>query len=197
MPVAWTHVGRFWTNGEPFLALDETLLPEWRGMSGQAYEALVPRLDYELTGVPVGSGTAAIVLTDPEIGDEGWLEVFRADDGSVAVVQANADDYRGTLELALRFPVTGDQAGDPVAVPSGRLAFISAALDGTGDDGALLMPESPGPTPHTDDLDDDVLDPGSPLLVVPPGTFGLSVLWRTELAEDAAFARWLFTRTDR
>ena len=26
--------------------------------------------------------------------------------------------------------------GDAVAVPSGRLAFISAALDGTGDDGA-------------------------------------------------------------
>ncbi|TYP89151.1 hypothetical protein [Blastococcus xanthinilyticus] len=196
MPPAWTHVGRFWTNGEPFLALDEELLPHWRGLSDEAYEALVPRLDYELTSIPVGPGSAAVVLTDPEIGDEGWLEVFRGDDGSVAVVQVAAGDYRGTIEAALRFPSTGDQPGDAVPVASGRLAFISAALDGTGEDGALLLPEQPGPTPASDDLDDDVLDPGSPLLVVPPGTFGLSVLWRTELYEDAAFARWLFSRQD-
>ncbi|TFV51608.1 hypothetical protein [Blastococcus sp. TF02A-35] len=194
MTVAWTHVGRFWSNGEPFLALDEDLLPAWRGMSDEAYEALVPRLDYELTGIPVGAGTAALVLTDPEIGDEGWLEVFRGDDGSIAVVQANADDYRGTLELALRFPTTDEQAGDAVSVPSGRLAFISAALDGTGEDGARLMPESPGPAPSTDDAEPD---DASPLLVVPPGSFLLSVRWRTELHEDATFARWLFTRADR
>ncbi|WP_104523885.1 hypothetical protein [Blastococcus atacamensis] len=194
MPVAWTHVGRFWTNGEPFLALDEDLLPAWHGLSGQAYEALVPHLTYELTSIPVGAGSAAVVLTDPEISDEGWLEVFRAHDGSIAVVQVNAEDYRGVLELALRYPTTGDQQGDAVTVTSGRLAFVSAALDGTGDDGALLMPESPGPTPSSDA---DVPDDGSPLLVVPPGSFRLSVLWRTELTEDAVFARWLFTRTDR
>ncbi|RBY97458.1 hypothetical protein DQ237_00365 [Blastococcus sp. TF02-8] len=194
MPVAWTHVGRFWTNGEPFLAVDEELLPHWRGMSDEAYEALVPDLDYELTSIPVGAGRAAVVLTDPEIGDEGWLEVFRGDDGSIAVVQANAGDYRGTLDLALRFSAADEQLADGVAVPSGRLAFVSAALDGTGENGALLMPESPGPTPTTDDADPD---DGSPLLVVPPGSFRLSVRWRTELEDDAAFARWLFTRADR
>ena len=143
MPRTWTHVGRCWTNGEPFLALDGELLPSWRGLTDQAYEALVPLLDYSLTGVPVGAGTAALVLTDPEIGDEGWLEVFRADDGSIAVVQASAGDYRGTLDAALAFPVGDEQVGDVVAVPSGRLAFISAALDGTGEDGAFLLPESP------------------------------------------------------
>jgi hypothetical protein len=193
MPPAWTHVGRFWSNGEPFLAMDADLLADWRGLSDQGYEALVPQLDYSLTSIPVGAGTAALVLTDPEIGDEGWLEVFRGDDGSIAVVQANAADYRGTLDAALYYPVTDDQAGDAVAVRSGRLAFASAALDGTGDDGADLLPESPGPAPATGD---DAPDTGSPLLVVPPGTFRLSVLWRTELYEDAAFARWLLTRED-
>jgi len=196
MPRTWTHVGRCWTNGEPFLALDETLLPEWKGESTGAYEDLVPRLDYALTGIPVGSGTAGLVLTDPEIGDEGWLEVFRADDGSVAVVQASAGDYRGTLDAALSFPTTDDQAGDVVPVPSGRLAFVSAALDGTGEDGAFLLPESPGPTPTSDDLADDAPTDASPLLVVAPGSFRLSVRWRTELYEDAAFARWLLIRVD-
>ena len=196
MPRAWTHVGRFWTNGEPFLALDETLLPEWRGESAGAYEDLVPRLDYELTGIPVGAGTAAVVLTDPEVGDEGWLEVFRGDDGSVAVVQVDADDYRDTLDVAVSFPRTADQAGEVVAVPSGRLAFISAALDGTGEDGAFLLPESPGPTPASGELTEDASTDASPLLVVPPGSFRLSVRWRTELHEDAAFARWLLTPVD-
>ena len=194
MPRTWTHVGRCWTNGEPFLALDGELLPSWRGLTDEAYEALVPLLDYSLTGVPVGAGTAALVLTDPEIGDEGWLEVFRADDGSIAVVQASAGDYRGTLDAALAFPVGDEQVGDVVAVPSGRLAFISAALDGTGEDGAFLLPESPGPTPDSDVLADGAATDASPLLVVPPGSFRLSVRWRTELYEDAVFARWLFSR---
>ncbi|NEK85793.1 hypothetical protein GCU60_08455 [Blastococcus saxobsidens] len=193
---SWTHVGRCWTNGEPFLALDSDLLPSWRGMSEQAYEALVPHLAYDLTAVAVGTGTAGLVLTDPEIGDEGWLEVFRADDGSIAVVQVNAGDYRGTLDAALAFPTTDDQEGDVVAVPSGRLAFVSAALDGTGEDGAFLLPESPGPTPVSDELGDDSATDASPLLVVPPGSFRLSVRWRTELYADAAFARWLLIRTD-
>ena len=197
MPRAWTHVGRCWTNGEPFLALDETLLPEWRGESRGAYESLVPQLGYGLTGIPLGAGTAGVVLTDPEIGDEGWLEVFRADDGSVAVVQAEAVDYRGALDGALSFPDTDDQAGEIVPVPSGRLAFVSAALDGTGEFGAFLLPESPGPTPDSDEPADDASTDASPLLVVPPGAFLLSVRWRTELSADAVFARWLLTPIDR
>ena len=196
MARTWTHVGRCWTNGEPFLALDADLLGEWRGLSGQGYEALVPRLAYSLTSIEVGPGTAALVLTDPEVGDEGWLEVFRGDDGSIAVVQANAADYRGTLDAALFYPAAEDQEGDVVSVGSGRLAFISAALDGTGEDGPFLLPESPGPTPSSDALDDDAATDASPLLVVPPGDFRLSVLWRTEVYHDAAFARWLFTRQD-
>ncbi|MGY2066319.1 hypothetical protein [Blastococcus sp. SYSU DS0619] len=194
MPRTWTHVGRCWTDGEPFLALDGELLPSWRGLSDQAYEALAPRLDYSLTGIPVGAGTAALVLTDPEIGDEGWLEVFRAEDGSIAVVQADAGDYRGTLDAALAFPAGDEQTGETVSVPSGRLAFISAALDGTGENGAFLLPESPGPTPDSAVPDEDAATDTSPLLVVPPGAFRLSVRWRTELYADAVFARWLFTR---
>ena len=52
MPRTWTHVGRCWTNGEPFLVLDADLLPHWRGASDNAYEALVPDLAYDRTIPP-------------------------------------------------------------------------------------------------------------------------------------------------
>src|SRR5262245_3079696 len=29
----WTHVGRLWTNGDPFLAVDATLRDAWLGFS--------------------------------------------------------------------------------------------------------------------------------------------------------------------
>ena len=92
MSRTWTHVGRCWSNGEPFLALDGDLLPDWSGETAEDYERLVPALDYDLTSIPVGAGRAAVVLTDAEVADEGWLEVFRAGDGAVAVLQVSADD---------------------------------------------------------------------------------------------------------
>jgi len=193
MPRTWTHVGRCWTNGEPFLALDADLLPHWRGVSENDYEALVPDLAYELTAVPLGPGSAGLVLTDPEVGDEGWLEVFRAGDGAVAIVQAGGPDYPAVLAAALAHPTDDDQRGDPVEVPSGRLALISAALDGTGPDGASLSVESPAPLPASADYDARTDDEGAPLLEVGPRTFQLSVCWMVEVDEEAAFARWLLT----
>jgi hypothetical protein len=190
----WTHVGRCWSNGEPFLALDTELLPDWRGLSENAYERLVPSLAHELTSVPVGGGRAGLLLTDPEVGDEGWLEVFRADDDTVAVVQAYGEDYPGVLAAALAYPSDDDEAGDSIAVPGGRLALISAALDGTGPDGAFLLPESPGPAPASSALDEAAVDAG-PVLDVGPRTYRMSVRWMTELAEDVVFARWLLIST--
>jgi hypothetical protein len=194
MPRRWTHVGRCWTNGEPFLALDTELLPAWRGMSDGAYERLVPSLAYELTSVRVGEGRAGLILTDAEIGDEGWLEVFRADDDAVAVVQAYAEDYPAVLTAALDHPTDDDEPGDSIAVPGGRLAFISAALDGSGPDGAFLLPESPGALPSSCEPDDAAID-ASPVLDVGPRTYAMSVRWMTELAEDVVFARWLLVST--
>jgi hypothetical protein len=190
----WTHVGRCWSDGEPFLALDSELLPDWRGMSEGAYERLVPSLAYDLTSVPVGDGRAGLILTDSEIGDEGWLEVFRADDDALAVVQAAAEDYPAVLAAALAHPTDDDDAGDSIAVPGGRLALISAALDGTGPDGAFLLPESPGPLPLSAELDAAEVDT-SPVLDVGPRTYSMSVRWMTELAEDVVFARWLLVST--
>ncbi|MFD2093736.1 hypothetical protein [Blastococcus deserti] len=193
MPPTWTHVGRCWTNGEPFLAMDAGLLAHWRGMSDSAYEELVPHLGYETTSVRVGPGSAGLILTDPEVGDEGWLEVFRSPDGSVAIVQAGGPDHRGVVAAALAHPTDGDQPGDPVEVPSGRLALISAALDGTGPDGASLSRERPGPTPSSAAYDADVDDAGAPLLEVGARTLRLSVRWMVELGGEAVFARWLLT----
>src|SRR3712207_9458308 len=78
MPRTWTHVGRCWTNGEPFLALDETLLPEWRGGAGGAFQGLGPRPDYALPLTPGGGRTAGLGLTCPEGGAAGWAGGFPA-----------------------------------------------------------------------------------------------------------------------
>lgn len=193
MPRTWTHVGRGWSHGEPFLALDADLLPHWRGMSESTYERLAAELTYETTSVPVGAGAAGLILTDPEVVDEGWLEVFRADDGSVAIVYAGGPDYARVLAAALAHPTEDDEPGDPVRVPSGRLALISAALDGTGPDGAPLAVETPGPLPTSFDYDERVDREGAPLLDVGPRTFELSICWMVEIDDENAFARWLLT----
>jgi hypothetical protein len=187
----WTHVGRCWTNGEPFLALDADLLPDWAGETGGRYEALVPDLTHELTSVPVGAGRAALVLTDPEVGDEGWLEVFRADDGAVAVVQVSADDYAAAVRAALALPDEAAQPGDHVQVPTGRLALISAALDGAGIQAAPLARERPGPLPDSAGYDERQDDGGGPLLRATARGFRIWVQWSTPLDGDALAARWL------
>ncbi|MBN1092668.1 hypothetical protein JKP75_08920 [Blastococcus sp. TML/M2B] len=191
MPRSWTHVGRCWSNGEPFLALDGDLLPGWSGQADGDYERLVPDLDYELTSIAVGSGRAALVLTDAEVGDEGWLEVFRADDDAVAVLQVSADDYPAALTAALAHPEDDGDPGDHVPVPSGRLAFISAALDGAGPDAAPLRPEAPRPLPESDDYDERQDDAGGPLLRATAHGYRIWVRWMTPLDGDAVFARWL------
>ena len=78
-------------------------------------------------------------------------------------------------------------------MPSGRLALISAALDGTGPDGASLSVERPGSPAASAGYDARTDDEGAPLLEVGPRTFQLSVCWMVEVDEEAAFARWLLT----
>lgn len=76
MSRAWTRIGRLWTNGESFLALDANILPHWRGLSDNTYQDVIVGLSWDVTSVPVGEGSAAFIATDPEVGGEGWLEVF-------------------------------------------------------------------------------------------------------------------------
>ena len=195
MPRSWIHVGRCWSNGEPFLAMDADLLPQWRGSSDGVFEEVVVDLDQEVTSLPVGAGTAALIATDPEVNDEGWLEVFRSADerGDVAVVFAGGADYPAVLAAALAHPEEDGDLGDSFAVPSGRLALLSAALDGTGDMGAYLSPERPGPLPDDCAFDEEADAAGGPVLDVGPRTFRVAVRWMVEIDDESAFARWLLT----
>ncbi|MFF0868583.1 hypothetical protein ACFYUV_42985 [Nonomuraea sp. NPDC003560] len=82
------HLGRLWTNGDPFLAVDASLRDAWRGFSGNQYDRLVD-LGPETAGIPVGAGRAVLAGTDGVVRDDSWLEVFEADDGAIAIVQAS------------------------------------------------------------------------------------------------------------
>src|ERR1700722_8404076 len=38
----WVHVGRLWTNGDPFLAVDAALRYAWHGYSNADYHPAIP-----------------------------------------------------------------------------------------------------------------------------------------------------------
>ena len=195
MSRAWTRIGRLWTNGESFLALDADLLPSWRGLSDNTYQDVIVGLSWDVTSIPVGVGTAAHIATDPEVGDEGWLEVFRSSE-AIALVQASPEDddaYGATVTAALEQPEDDDVRGDAVQVTGGRLAFLSAALDGEGEDSPPLQAAAAEALPDTwPDLDDDDELAGL-VLDVEPTTLRVQVRWRTEL-DSGVFARWLLVR---
>jgi hypothetical protein len=189
---AWINVGRVWTNGDCFLALDATLLPHWRGLSDDTYQSVVVGLDQEVTSVRVGSEAAALVATDPEVGDEGWIEVFQSD-GAIALIQAAPDDdaaYGQLVTTALKYPSDEDERGDPVKLRSGELVLLSAALDGTGPDSPPLQPAIQGEVPAVWPDIDEVGEAAGLLLHVNPATFGVRVRWFTELP-GGSFARWM------
>ena len=43
----WEHIGRLWTNGDPFLAVDAALRSAWRGFSNDDYDLVVALSRYE------------------------------------------------------------------------------------------------------------------------------------------------------
>lgn len=108
----WVHVGRLWTNGDPFLAVDAALRPAWHGYSNDDYDQEVIPLGWEDTSVPVGAGRAVLVGADGVVRDDSWAEVFATAGGLVAVVQASGPDYPEVIARALGYPVTDDQDGD-------------------------------------------------------------------------------------
>ena len=128
----WVHVGRLWTNGDPFLAVDAALRSAWRGFSNDDYDQVVGLSPEEDTSVPVGAGRGLLVGADAVVRDDSWMEVFATKSGFVAVVQASGPDYPGILARALAYPVEDDQEGDALTVDSGQLAIFSAAADGAG-----------------------------------------------------------------
>jgi hypothetical protein len=184
------HVGRLWTNGEPFLAVDAALRDAWFGFSQDQYSQ-VAGLGPQDASITVGTGRAAVVGTDAVVRDDSWMEVFEAAGGQVAIVQAAGPGYPDVLARALKYPDADDEDGGTLDVPSGELAIFSAAADGAGPYSVPLltarpatMPPVHGPPPSAK------ADPG---LLFPSArtAYGLKVRWYTELDQHNCFARWL------
>ncbi len=183
------HAGRLWTNGDPFLAVDASLRGAWRGFSDDQYDDIVD-LRPEDTSIPVGAGWAVIVGADGVVRDDSWMEVFQAEDGSIAVVQASGPDYPCVLTEALRYPDTDDEDGAPLIVHSGEIALFSAACDGTGSHSQPLVPARPGPVPPVHGRPSHAADPGL-VITTTYTTFAFKVRWYTQLDGESCFARWL------
>jgi hypothetical protein len=103
MSERWLHIGHLWTNGDPFLAVDSALRGAWHGFSEDQYDQIV-HLSPQETSIAVGAGRAAVVGADGVVRDDSWMEVFVAEDGAIAIVQASGPDYRHMLADALRYP---------------------------------------------------------------------------------------------
>ena len=188
----WEHIGRLWTNGDPFLAVDAALRSAWHGFSNDDYDLVVALSPYEDTSVAVGAGRRVLVGADGVVGDDSWMEVFTNKSGCLAVVQARRPDYPAMLARALSYPVEGDQDGDALTVESGQLAIFSAAADGTGRYSGPWTSAQPGPVPEVPGPPTYGTDPGL-LMAVPHNRYRFKVRWHTWPDEDHCFARWLFT----
>ena len=127
----WIYVGRLWTNGDLFLAVDAELRGAWHGFNDDEYQQIIP-LGWQVTSIPVGTGRALLVGADGVVRDDSWMEVFQSQAGGVAIVQASGPDYREALARALAYQIADDQDGDELEISSGEIAIFSAADDGTG-----------------------------------------------------------------
>lgn len=185
----WVHIGRLWTNGDPFLAVDAALRSAWHGFSDDRYDEVVD-LGLPDTSLAVGTGRAAVVGADGVVRDDSWMEVFEAEGGVIAVVQASGPDYAHILAEALRYPIVDDDNADVLVVPSGELALFSAANDGDGQYSDPFVGARPGSVPATHGPPSRAVDPGL-LLTANHTAYHLKVRCYTELDEQRCFARWL------
>lgn len=186
----WDHVGRLWTNGEQFLAMDSAGRSDWRGHTDDEFDRTV-NLTWQETGLTVGSGMAALVGGDGVVRDDSWIEVFRGASGALAFVQAAGPDYRKVLAAALEYPDDQDLEGVTIAVRSGELAVFTAVVDGDGEFASPFEQARPGPVPeeHGPPSRDD--DPGLLIGTDAVTAFQLKVRWYTTFDDESCFARWL------
>ncbi|WP_433795740.1 hypothetical protein [Actinoplanes sp. CA-252034] len=190
MREGWIHIGRLWTNGEQFLAVDSAGRGHWRGHSDDEFDRTLD-LRQDQTGLLVGPRMAALVGGDGVVRDDSWIEVFRGESGALAFVQAGGPDYPVTLAAALNHPDDEDSDGPVVEVDSGELAVFTAAADGDGELASPFEQARPGPVPAEHGPPSRGVDPG--LLIETNGVtaYRLKVRWFTELDEVGRFARWL------
>jgi hypothetical protein len=189
----WVHVGRLWTNGEQFHAVDAALRGAWKGSSDDFEEIILVAIERQGSSVPGGTGRALLVGADGFC-DDSWMEVFETETGLVAIVQASGPDYPEVLARALGYPVANDLDGDTLEAPSGEIAIFSAGLDDTGPDSGPFVSARPGPVPPVY-RPSAYGDPQPPGLLMPAqhAEYKLKVRWYTRLDEDNCFARWLLT----
>jgi hypothetical protein len=185
----WIHVGRLWTNGEPFLAVGAALRDAWQGFSNDEFDQVV-ELGPQDTSIPVGAGRAVVVGGDGVVRDDSWVEVFEAASGVVAIVQASGPDYPDVLARALDYLDVEDEDSDTLMLSSGELAIFSAAVDGAGLYSVPLLTARPGPVPPVHGPPSREVDPGL-LFSTLHTAYKLKIRWYTELDEDNCFARWL------
>jgi hypothetical protein len=186
----WTHIGRLWTNGEPYLAVDSGIRDRWLGFSQDEYFDRVVELGPDETGILLGEQVAAVVGADGVVRDDSWMEVFQRTDGSVAIIQASGDDYRQTLAAALRYPEDPADPSTLINVRSGELAIFSAACDGVGEYSMKLLPARPGHAPTKHGAPSPEQDTGL-LLTARSATYRVITRSYTELDDPSCFARWL------
>ena len=161
----------------------------WRGMSDDEYDRIVDLLP-EQTSLTVGTATALLVGPDGVVRDDSWMEVFQAEDETLAIVQVSGPDYRTALDAALAYPYASDDRSSVLTVPSGELAIFSAALDGVGEQAMPLLAPAPGPAPVQHGSPSREIDTG---LRVPTRhrAWTCRVRWYTEVDDENCFARWL------
>jgi dihydrofolate reductase len=186
----WMHVGRLWTDGGPFLAVDAALRGAWHGLSNDDYDQVVA-LGWQDTSIPVGTGRAVLVGGDGAVRDDSWVEVFEAETDVIAIVQASGSDYPDALARALDYPVVDDQDGDALKVDSGELAVFNAALDGAGPHSGPWVTARPGPAPPVHGPPSRAGTDPSLLISTSHTAYKLKVRWYTKLDDGSCFARWL------
>jgi hypothetical protein len=185
----WIHVGRLWTNGGPFLAVDAALRDAWHGYSNDDFGQVI-ELGHQQASIAVGAGWAVLVGGDAVVRDDSWIEVFESAGGLVAIVQACGPDYPGVLARALDYPDVGDELGDMLKVSSGEFAIFSAEADGAGPYSGPLLTAQPGPVPPVHGPPSGEVDPGL-LFRTTHTAYQLKVRWYTELDDDSCFTRWV------
>jgi hypothetical protein len=183
---AWTHIGRAWSNGEPFLALDGDLVPEWRATRDQC-DALFS-LSWSAATIRLHSGTAGIINFDGTVNDCGWLELFRNTHNQIAIVQAVGSPYPDVLRQALAYPPEQDDA-TVVVCPSGTLVVWSSTLDGLEHAGSWLQDARAGQSPMAWDAG-GTRYMGGVRISHAADHYRLRIRSATELGRDRTFARW-------
>jgi len=186
------HLGRLWTNGEPYLALDSIHVPAWRGFTDDTYNTLVVPLPYTESAVTFEAGRAGVVGTDGVVGDEGWLEVFRTAPNQIVVVQASGRwPYRDLLVACLAHPADDDDRdGGVFEVTSGYLVILNAAMDGTGQYSGELRPAVAGEIPGDVADRSGAADLAGLIIEAEPGSYHVITRWFTALDDENSFARW-------